>query len=90
MRNLLSPCNDTDLIDCANLGAQTTVYAEDLAIDNSSEDEEVKDMAAGLPNGCVAIFLLAFLVKAVYLCNLSGFVVAPNEDDSIRRSVSAW
>lgn len=50
MRNLLRTSNDTDLVNRADFGAQTSVDAEKLAIDDGSEDKEVEHMAASLPH----------------------------------------
>jgi hypothetical protein len=56
------------------------VHAEHGAVDDGGEDEEVEHLAAGLPDGGVAVFLLAFLVEAVDLGDLAGFVVAADQD----------
>lgn len=40
-------------------------------------------MAAGFPDGCVAVLLLAFLVEAVYLGDLPRLVVSTNENDAL-------
>lgn len=47
------------------------MYAEDFSVDNGGKDEEVENVAAGLPDGGVAVFLLTFFVKSVYLSNLA-------------------
>ena len=57
--------------------------AEDFAVDDSAEDEEVEDLTAGFPDGGVAVFGLAFFVEAVDLGYLTGFVVAADEGDSV-------
>ena len=57
--------------------------AEDFAVDDSAQDEEVEDLTAGFPDGGVAVFGLAFFVEAVDLGYLTGFVVAANEGDTI-------
>lgn len=46
-------------------------------------------MATSLPDGGVSILLLALLIKAVDLCDLSRFVIAADEDDSVRVSKAA-
>jgi hypothetical protein len=84
MRNLLSTSNDADLINSADFRAESSVNAEDLTINDSGKDEEVKDLAAGLPNRGVAVLLLTLLVEAVDLSDLTGFVVATDESDLIR------
>lgn len=76
MRNLLSASHDADLIECSDLRRQPTVDTEDFAVDNGCKSEEVKDLTAGLPDAGVAVFGLAFFVKAVHLGDLAGFVVA--------------
>ncbi|GAW15962.1 hypothetical protein ANO14919_053840 [Xylariales sp. No.14919] len=37
MRNLLCASNNPNLVDSANLGAETSVNAKNLAVNNSSE-----------------------------------------------------
>lgn len=83
MRNFLSTGNDPNLINSPNLGTQTTVNAEQLSVNYSSKNKEVKDMTACLPYGCVAVFLLAFFVEAVDLCDLTRFVVSSDENNAV-------
>ena len=83
MRNLLSAGNHTDLINGTDLGAQTTMDAENLPIDDGAEDEEVEDLGAGFPDGGVAVFLLAFFVETVNLSDLARFVVPANKGDTV-------
>jgi len=83
MGNLLRSCNHPNLIDGANLRTQTTMNAKNLSIDNGGEYEEVKYMAACLPNGCIAVFLLAFFIEAVHLGNLPRLVVAADEHNLV-------
>jgi len=45
MRNFLSTSDNTNLINSSDLRAQTTVNAKDLAVNDSSKDEEIKDLA---------------------------------------------
>lgn len=83
MGDLLCASYDADLIQGADFGAQAAVHAEDFAVDDGAEDEEVEDLTAGFPDGGVAVFGLAFFVEAVDLGYLTGFVVAADEGDSI-------
>jgi hypothetical protein len=62
------------------------VDTEDSAINDGSQSQEVKDLTAGLPDRGVPVFLLAFLVEAVYLGNLARLVVSTNECDLVRES----
>jgi hypothetical protein len=50
MGNLLSTSYDPDLVDSSNFGAQATMNAEDLTIDDSCEDEEIENLAARFPD----------------------------------------
>ena len=81
--NLLRASYDTDLVKGADFGAQAAMHAEDFAVDDGAEDEEVEDLAAGFPDGGVAILGLAFFIETVHLGYLTGFVVAAHEGDSI-------
>ena len=83
MRDLLRASYDADLIKGADFGAQAAMHAEDFAVDDGAEDEEVEDLTAGFPDGGVAVLGLAFFVETVDLGYLTGFVVAANEGDSI-------
>ena len=81
--DLLRASDDADLIQGADFGAQAAVHAEDFAVDDGAEDEEVEDLTAGFPDGGVAVLGLAFFVEAVDLGYLTGFVVAADEGDAV-------
>jgi len=83
VRDLLGTGNDTNLIKSTNLWAETTVNAKDSSVNNSRKNEEVKDLAASLPDGSIAVLLLALLVEAINLSNLAGLVVAADKSDAI-------
>src|SRR3569833_441072 len=78
MRYLLRTRHDPDLVDGPNLGRQPAVDAEDGAVDDGGQDEEVKHLAAGLPHRGVAVLRLALLVEAVHLGDLAGLVITSN------------
>lgn len=86
VRDLLSSSNDAYLVKGTDFRTQTTVDAENFAINDCTEDQEIKDLATCFPNRSVTIFLLAFFVESVHLCNLARFVVAPNQGHAIRIS----
>lgn len=48
--NLLCAGDDADLIDGPDLRTQASVDAENLAVDDGSEDQEIENVATGLPN----------------------------------------
>lgn len=70
MRDLLGPGNDADLVDCSNLGTETTVHTEDGTVDDGGQDQKVEHLTTGLPDRRVAILCLAFLVKSINLRDL--------------------
>ena len=78
--------DNANLIKCSNFGRKTTVNTEYSAINDSSQGKEVKDLTAGLPDGGISVLLLTFLVKAVYLGDLTRLVVSANECDLVRES----
>jgi hypothetical protein len=62
------------------------MHTEHLSVDDSSQSQKIKDLAAGFPYRRVAILLLTLLVEAVNLCNLPRLVVSADEGDSVRIS----
>ena len=83
VRNLLGPCDNTDLIQGADLWTQSAVHTEDLSVDDRSQSQKIKDLAAGFPDGGVAILLLTLLVETVDMRDLPRFVISAYEGDSV-------
>lgn len=79
MGDFLRASDDADLIQGADFGAEAAVHAEDFAVDDGAQHEEVEDLTAGFPDGGVAVFGLTFFVETVDLGYLTGFVVAADE-----------
>jgi hypothetical protein len=46
MRNFLCSGDDTNLVQSANFGTETSVDAENFAVDDSRKGKEVEDLAA--------------------------------------------
>jgi hypothetical protein len=59
------------------------MHTEYFSVNNSSENEKVEYVTARLPDGGVAVFLLAFFVEAVYLSDLPRLVVATDKDNPL-------
>ena len=59
---------------------------EHFAVNHCTEDQEIKDLATSFPDRGIAVLLLAFFVKSVDLCDLTRFMVAPDEGHAIRIS----
>lgn len=86
MGDFLCPSDNTDLVECTDFRAKTTMNTENGTIYNCSEDQEIKDLTTGFPDRCIAVFLLTFFVKTIYLSDLTGFVIAANKSYPIRIS----
>ena len=71
VRYLLGSRNDADLVNGPDFRTQPAMHTQDGAVDNGGEDEEVEDLATGLPDGRVTVLLLALFVEPVDLCDLS-------------------
>lgn len=81
--NLLSAGNNTDLVNGADFRTQPTVDAKDFAVNNGAKDKKIEDLAAGFPDGGVAVFLLTFFVETVNLGDLARLVVAADDGDAV-------
>ena len=55
--NLLSTSNDAYLVKSTDLRTQTTMDTEYFAINNRTEDQEIKDLAASFPDRSIPVFL---------------------------------
>lgn len=61
---------------------------EDLAINDSSKNEKIKNLTASLPNTSITILLDAFLIEAVDLGDLARLMVTTDESDLTRVSMT--
>lgn len=60
------------------------MQAENLVVDKGGQGQVVKEIGEEFPNVGVAILSQAFVVEAVNLCDLTGFVVSPENGDALR------
>ena len=84
VRNLLCSSNNAYLVQGTDFRTQATVDAEHFPVNDSTEHQEIKDLATGFPDRGITIFLLAFFVKPVDLCDLARFMIASDEGHAIR------
>jgi len=59
------------------------VEAEDLVFDNCSQRQVVEQLSEDLPHVSISVFAEALVVEAVHLGDLSAFVVASQDGDSV-------
>lgn len=81
--DLLCAGDDADLIQGPDFRAQSAVDAKDFAVDYGTKGHEIEYLTARFPDGSVAVLLHAFLVEAVDLRDLAGFVVTTDEGDAV-------
>ena len=70
------------MIEFPDVWAESTVYAEDSAIDNGTKGEVVEDFTTPPPYVAAPIFSLTFVVKPVNLSDLSGFMITTDKRDA--------
>lgn len=76
MRDLLSPSNDSNLVESSDLGGESAVYAEDFTVHECCQRQEIEDLAGSFPYRGVAVLLLALFIEPVDLGDLPGLVVS--------------
>ena len=71
-----------DVIEGVDAWGEATMEAEDLVVDEGSEGEVIEEVGEILPDVGVAVLAEAFVVEAVDLGDLAGFVVAAEDGDA--------
>jgi hypothetical protein len=86
MGHFLDPVQTSDIIQRVNTRAQSSVQAKYLIVNQGGERKIVEEIGKVLPHVRIAIFAQAFVVKAIHLCDLAGFVVTAEDGDARRVS----
>ncbi len=73
----------TNLIEGVDTGRQTAMKAEDVALDDSREGQEVKERREVLPDVGVAILTQALVIETIHLSDLLGLVVTAKDGDTV-------
>ena len=60
--------------------------AQHPPIDDSCQVEVVENLTAALPDICIAILPLTFIIEPIDLCDLSTLVIASKQCDARRMS----
>jgi hypothetical protein len=55
------------------------VQAEDLVLNEGRKGEVVKEVGEEFPDISIAVFTETFIVKAIYLCDLTRFVISSKD-----------
>lgn len=73
----------TNVVKGIDRWTQAAVQTEDLVLDQRGQREVIEEIGEVLPDVRVAVLAEAFVVEAVDLCNLAGFVVATENGDAL-------
>jgi hypothetical protein len=79
--DLHSSVNKSHLIDGFNLGRETSVNTEDLALDNSSNAKIVENFCAIFPRVGVSVLSNGLIIETVHSSDLSGLMVTSEQGD---------
>lgn len=69
----------THLVNTLQVWAQSTMHAEHLPIDDRAKSQIIEHLAAPSPYIATPVFALAFVVKAIDLCDLARLVVSADK-----------
>lgn len=72
-----------NVVQSFNTRRQTSVQAEKLIFHNGCERKVVKKFSEAFPDVGVAIFSTAFIVEAINLSDLPGFMISSEDGDSV-------
>lgn len=83
MGNIYEPVDGPDVIYFLDLGAQTSVDAENHVVHESCQRQEVKDFSEKSPHSVVTVLLYTLIVEPVKSVGVRSLVVASQDSDSV-------
>lgn len=83
MRNFLYTIKSSDVVEGIDTGGETSMEAKDLIVDKSGQGKIVEEVGEVLPYIRVAVLSKAFVIEAIDLRDLAGFVVSTEDCDSL-------
>ena len=84
VRHFLNPVQTSNIIQCIDTRAQTSVQAKDLVVNQSGEGKVVEEISEEFPDIGVAVLAQTLVVEAVNLGDLARFMVAAQDGDAGR------
>ena len=78
--------NIPDHVQGVQAGAQTTVEAENLIFDDSCQRQVVKEVSQVFPDVSIAVLAETFIVEAIYLCDLTTFMVTAENGNAFLKA----
>jgi hypothetical protein len=86
MRHFLLSINRSNAVKLLQLRRQPSMHTEDLFINESCKTHVVKQLCTVSPDIHTSILPYTLVIEAIYLSDLSAFMVASNQENSIRVS----
>ncbi len=83
MRNFLYTIKSSDVVEGIDTGGETSMEAKDLIVDKSGQGKIVEEVGEVLPYIRVAVLSKAFVIEAIDLRDLAGFMVSTEDCDSL-------
>ena len=83
MRNFLHAIKLSNLVERVDARGQATVQTEDLVFNYSRQRQVVEKFSEVFPNVGIAVLAQALVVEAIHLRDLSAFVVAAKNRQSV-------
>ena len=84
MGNFLDTIKRSNVVESVDRRAQSAVQTEDLVFNEGSEGEVVEEVGEVFPHVRIAVFAKALVVEVVDLGDLTGFVVATEDGNTLR------
>lgn len=81
--NLDHAIDTLDLVECVQAWRQTSMQAEDLVLDHSSQRQVIKQVSQELPHVCIAVLAHTLVVKAIDLGDLAAFVITSQNGETV-------
>ena len=79
VRDFLIAVNRSHLIQRPDIWGESPVYAQHLFVNEGGQTKAIETLDAMPPRGCVAVLAQTFIIKAVYLSDLSTLVIAAQQ-----------
>lgn len=83
MWHFLYAVKGSDVVEGIDTWGEASVEAENLVVDESGQGKVIKEIGEVLPYVGVAVLAETFVVEAVDLSDLAGFVVSSQNRDSL-------
>lgn len=84
MRDLLFPIQESHLIDSRQVGGESSMHAQDVAVDDGSEGKIVEGFVKVFPTIRITVFPVNLVEEAVHHSYIAAFMISPQQVDPLR------